>query len=86
MTNSEPNRLNRIEVIIESNARAIEALTNSMQEMRRDRTILYQTMADVTQSQASIYRTLENLDSRQGQIVEILRLLANKINQDNANP
>ena len=96
MTNSDPNRLDRIEALVEkigqrvdSNARAIEALSNNAAEYQKDRGRLYRLMEDLTQSQSRIYRVIEDLDERQGQlsrrqgeIVEILKLLTNK---DNSN-
>jgi hypothetical protein len=39
MTNPE-NRLDRIEAIVESNSKSIQALTDDLAEMKRDRDIL----------------------------------------------
>ncbi len=92
MANSDPSRLDRIEALVEkigqrvdSNARAIEALSANAAEYQKDRGRLYQIMEDLTQSQARMYRVIENLDNRQeqlsriqGEIVDILKLLVNK--------
>lgn len=92
MTHSDPNRLDRIEALVEkigqrveSNARAIEALSANASEYQRDRSRLYGLMEDLVQSQSRIYRVIEDLDERQGQlsrrqgeIVEILKLLAQR--------
>ncbi len=92
MSNSEPTRLDRIEALVEkigqrvdSNARAIEALSANAGEYQKDRARLYQIMEDLTQSQARMYRVIEDLDNRQeqlsrrqGEIVDILKLLVNK--------
>jgi len=83
-----------IKAIAASNARAIEALTESIRELRagvaesqqeyqRDRAQLYSLMADYTSYQSCIYRVLENLDRRQGEIVDILRLVTQRLNDIN---
>jgi len=83
-----------LKAIAASNARAIEALTESIRELRsgvaesqqeyqRDRAQLYSLMADSTQNQSRIYRVLENLDRRQGEIVDILRLVTQRLNDIN---
>lgn len=54
--------LNRL---IESNAKAIAALTTDIQEMKRDRDVMYGLMRDLTQNQSRIYDVLQNLDNRQ---------------------
>ena len=79
MTNSDINRLDRIEAIVESNARAIEALTANInqwqQEGQRQRARLFQTMADLANAQANFYQTqagfyhrLEESDQRQDEL------------------
>ena len=104
---SEDNRLDRLEIIVEkileglqetkqrtdSNARAIEALSNTIKEEReqreRDRDKLYQALSELATAQASFYSTqatmnqrLEELDKRQGDIVEIIKFLVNKDNNE----
>ncbi len=113
MTDYQSDRLDRIEALVEkigqrvdSNARALEALTDNVnkwhQESQRDRSRLYQAMAQVTQTQtqlaqtqtqlaqtqASFYERLDELDQRQDdlshrqrEIVEILKLLTQKLQQ-----
>jgi hypothetical protein len=84
MTDKELARL------IESNAKAIEALTNDIQEMRRDRQVMYELMGDLTNkmgelviSQTKSYKLMESLDNRQHQLtnqqqmlIEIVKKLA----------
>jgi hypothetical protein len=74
---------------IESNARAIETLTANVSELTRDRQEMYRLMADVASAQsglaaahADFYRRLGQTDQRQGEIVEILKLLSQKVNRD----
>ena len=57
-----------LEKLIESNAKAIQALTSDIAEMKRDRDIMYQLMQDLTQNQSRIYNVMQNLDNRQGQL------------------
>ena len=79
----------RLEQLIASNAKAIQALTEDLktyqQEAQLDRARLYQTMADLARNQAGYYERLEaqdeliqTLSRRQGEIVEILKILAQK--------
>ncbi len=93
---SDDSRLDRIEALVEkigqrvdSNARAIEALSINTAEYQRDRVQLYQLMADLAQAEAEtkreMYRMISNLDRRQdelsrrqAEIVEILKLLTQK--------
>ena len=58
--------------IVESNAKAIAALTDDIQEMKRDRDYMYRLMGDLTSkiaaltdAQAQSYETMKNLDERQ---------------------
>jgi uncharacterized protein (DUF3084 family) len=81
---------NDLEKLIESNAKAIAALTSDIQEMKRDRDLMYQLMKDLTRnmadligSQAKTYELIQNLDGRQGQLanqhqqlIEILKKLS----------
>jgi len=89
MTNPE-NRLDRIEVITESNAKAIQALSSDLAELRRDRNFMYLLMKDLTEKmgqltthQARSYDLIENLDERQTQLanqqqqlIEILKRIS----------
>ena len=72
-----------LEKLIESNAKAIEALTSDIQEMKRDRDTMYQLMQDLTQNQSHIYNVMQNLDNRQGQLanqqqqlIELLKIVS----------
>ncbi|MGK7875031.1 MAG: hypothetical protein AB4426_17555 [Xenococcaceae cyanobacterium] len=97
MTNNDPNRLDRIEVLIEkigqrvdSNARTIEALTDNMskwqQEWQLDRSRLYQAMSELAVAQGSFYHRLEDVDKTQRQLSnrqgEIVEILKLLTNQD----
>ena len=82
----DSDRLDRIEALVEkigqrvdSNARAIEAISANTAEYHKDRARMYDLMADLAQSQAELakaqaegkremYRMLGNLDQRQGQL------------------
>ena len=74
-----------LEKLIESNAKAIAALTSDIQEMKRDRDHMYGMMRDLTQNQSRIYDVMKNLDDRQQQLtnqqqqlIEIAKSLAQK--------
>lgn len=57
-----------LEKLIESNAKAIAALTDDIQEMKRDRDVMYNLMRDLAQNQSRIYSLMESMDSRQSQL------------------
>jgi hypothetical protein len=93
MTSSDPSRLDRIEALLEaiakrtdSNAKSIEALSldrfESERRLDRDRARLYQSMADLASAQASFYTRLEENDRRQNEMVQILKLLTQKLNNN----
>ena len=72
-----------LEKLIESNAKAIAALTSDIQAMKRDRDVMYSLMRDLTQNQSRIYDVMQNQDSRQQQLtnqqqqlIEIIKSLA----------
>jgi uncharacterized protein (UPF0264 family) len=85
--------------LVASNARAIEALTANVSELARDRQEMYRLMADVASAQSTLasaqaglasaqadfYRRLAQTDKRQGEIIEILKLLTKKVDQQNSN-
>ena len=69
--------------LIASNAKAIEALTTSMNDLReewqKDRRGIYQLLARLTRSQADFYETqsdfyrrFDEIDERQARMLEIL--------------
>ncbi len=73
--------------LVESNARAIEALASDRQEMYRlmanlasSQANLASAQANLASAQADFYRRLEQTDKRQADIVEILKLLTQKNN------
>lgn len=64
-----------LEKLVESNAKAIEALTSDLAEMKRDRDLMYSTMCDLTDkvstlvsTQTQSYDLMKNLDRRQDQL------------------
>lgn len=67
MSNSE-DRLTRIEAITESNAKAIQALSDDIAEMKKDRDVMYNLMSELTTKQISTYSIMKNLDDRQSQL------------------
>ena len=67
--------------LIESNAKAIAALTSDIQEMKRDRDIMYTLMRDLTQNQSRIYEVMQNQDNRQQQLANQQQQLANQQQQ-----
>ena len=67
--------MSELEKLIESNAKAIAALTSDIAEMKRDRDLMYSTMRDLTDKvstlvsvQTQSYDLRKNLDDRQGQL------------------
>jgi uncharacterized coiled-coil protein SlyX len=83
--------MSNLENLIESNAKAIEALTSDIAEMKRDRDYMYGLMSDLTNKianlttiQAQGYEMMKNLDERQSQLanqqqllIDIIKSLAN---------
>ncbi|MBW4621818.1 MAG: hypothetical protein KME17_20935 [Cyanosarcina radialis HA8281-LM2] len=79
-------RLKEIELIQQSNAKAIQALADRTAGDRNDRARLYQAMADLASAQAGYYQKLESQDQlietlsrRQGEIVQILKVLSDRL-------
>lgn len=90
------DRLNRLEKIVESSATSIEALTNSMTELKseweKDRRGIYQllgrlthSMSDFYETQSDFYRRFDQIDERQADIAQILRELKDS-KDTNENP
>ncbi|CCI16795.1 MAG: hypothetical protein ACK47N_23935 [Microcystis sp.] len=78
------DRLERIEKIVESNSRAIQALADAVardrEERKQEQKGLYDYLAriasaqsDFYQTQADFYRHLERMDDRHAQMIEIIR-------------
>ncbi len=78
------DRLERIEKIVESNARAIQALADAVasdrEERKQEKKRLYDYLAriasaqsDFYETQADFYRHLERMDDRHAQMIEIIR-------------
>ena len=90
--NNNSDRLDRIESIVESNVKAIQALSDDIGEMKRDRDTIYSLMSELTGKmseltgkQISTYTIMKNLDERQSQLanqqaqlIEIIKSLADK--------
>ncbi len=77
------DKKNDLEQLIESNAKAVAALTDDIQEMKRDRDHMYGIMRDLAQNQSRVYDVMQNLDDRQRQLtnqqqqsIEILKKLS----------
>ena len=77
-----------LEKLVESNAKAIEALTSDIQEMKRDRDVMYNLMSELTAKQISTYSIMKNLDDRQSQLanqqqqlIDIIKSLVKESNQ-----
>lgn len=75
--------MDEIEKLIESNAKAIAALTDDIAEMKRDRDVMYSLMSELTAKQISTYSIMKNLDDRQSQLtnqqqqlIDIIKSLA----------
>jgi chromosome segregation ATPase len=86
MSESSQDRLERIEALVEkigqrvdSNARAIQALTENDTEAKKERARLYQIMSDLAQAQATLaqaqadnkkllYSFMENVEEQQEQL------------------
>ena len=88
------DRLERIERIVESNARAIQALADAVasdrEERKQEKKGLYDYLAriasaqsDFYETQADFYRHLERMDDRHAQMIEIIRQI-NKNRRDQA--
>ena len=69
--------------LIDSNAKAIQSLTEDIGEMKRDRDVMYNLMSELTAKQISTYNIMKNLDDRQSQLanqqqqlIDIIKTLA----------
>ncbi len=74
MTNGSSDRLDRIEALIESNARAIQAAAEERAELR-------QAMIRLADSQVGIANILVSLDSDRPTILRKLNAIENKIDR-----
>ena len=68
--NSESNNLDDIKALIASNARAIEALTESDREARKERVKLYQLMKELVKTQANLAQSHANLAQSQADLAQ----------------
>ncbi|NES82951.1 MAG: hypothetical protein F6K10_16960 [Moorea sp. SIO2B7] len=86
---SDSERLDKLEKIVESNARAIETLANEWQKDREEakkyRKQMYEWMARLSASQANFwemqadyYRHLKDVEDRQAMMLEILNRVTSK--------
>lgn len=77
MNNSDPSRLDRIEAIVEkigqrvdSNARAIEALSASDAEVKKEQAKLYEIMAELAQSYADLAESHATIAKAQARLAQ----------------
>ena len=75
--------MDELKKLIESNAKAIQSLTDDVAEMKRDRDVMYNLMSELTAKQISTYTIMKNLDDRQSQLanqqqqlIDIIKSLA----------
>ncbi len=66
------DRLESIEALIKSNAKAIQALAESDREAKKDRGKLYQIMSDLAQSHANLAQSHANLAQAQADNEKLL--------------
>ncbi|NEO16224.1 MAG: hypothetical protein F6J98_09870 [Moorea sp. SIO4G2] len=59
----------------DSNARAIEALTDTVHEFKRDRSQLYSVMANLAQSQSNLFQSQANLADSQSRMYGVMENL-----------
>lgn len=73
--NSDLNRLDRIEALIESNARSIQALADDRREaekkLDRDRARLYQAMSQMAEGMAQMSDRIASVASAQASFWEV---------------
>lgn len=86
MTNTNGrDHLNSIEQLVESNARAIEALTNGMQDFRQSQEQLVRRfdnlLAEMSQERATAYQRITLLENNQSRLIDIMREINRKVNQ-----
>lgn len=92
MTNNQPDRLNRIELLIEGNARAIQALTNDLVEFRlivaedheqarQEREQARQEREELRQATIGIANLLSSLDEDRPTILRKLNTIENKVDR-----
>ncbi len=77
MANSDPSRLDRIEALVEkigqrvdSNARAIEALSESNAEAQKERARVYEIMAELAQSHADLAESHATIAKAQARLAQ----------------
>ncbi len=74
MTTNQPNRLDRIEAIVESNSRAIQAMLDAQTEARLERE---EFRSEITQTTASINGAIQQLTTLNEGVVNLLVSLDN---------
>jgi hypothetical protein len=65
MTSNSSDRLDRIEALVESNAKSIQALSDQAAEDRRARVRMYEAMADLASAQSGLASAQAALSSAQ---------------------
>lgn len=75
----EDNDLKKIKQLIESNARAIEALSEDRKKTQAQIYRAFELLASILEREAQMYRGISNLDERQAQLTdnqrEIIKIL-----------
>jgi uncharacterized protein Yka (UPF0111/DUF47 family) len=74
MTTNQPDRLDRIEAIVESNSRAIQAMLDAQTEARLERE---EFRSEITQTTASINEAIQQLTTLNEGVVNLLVSLDN---------
>lgn len=72
MTTNQPDRLDRIEAIVESNSRAIQAMLDAQTEARLEREAF---RSEITQTTASINEAIQRLTTLNEGVVNMLASL-----------
>ena len=78
MTTSAPNRLDRIEALVESNATVAKAQANLAQAQADTKREMDRMMGNFEQMMEKFEQHNQGLSRRQGEIVEIIKTLANQ--------
>lgn len=81
MTNPESDRLDRIEALVESNSRAIQAMLDSMVDARDEREELRQAIVRITELTEGIANLTVSLDDDRPTVLGRLSRIENKVDQ-----
>ncbi len=81
MNNGSGNRLDRVEALVESNARAIQALADQISEIVHVQAEAQQEREELRQATIGIANLINSLDSDRPTILRRLNTIENKIDQ-----